>query len=85
MTLDEYRRANPARLRRHREARQLREREQGRFDRTLEELLMEDGVSPIILSIPGIYEILSEHYNNDVLQRMVERLFEDAKEGERER
>lgn len=43
------------------------------FDRILRELINEQyadlGPPCNILSIPGIYEILSEHFNNDVLER----------------
>ena len=44
--------------------------EQERFDQKLSELLVEDGTNPTILSIPGIYEILSEHYNNEIVRRL---------------
>lgn len=38
------------------------------FDRILQEIIVEDASS--LLSIPGVYEILSEHYNNEVLKRI---------------
>ena len=43
------------------------------FDRKLEEILeREKWGSKKILSIPGIYEILAEHFNNDVLRELEE-------------
>lgn len=36
------------------------------FDELLEHILEDKGTA--ILQIPGIYEILSEYYNNDVLE-----------------
>lgn len=41
---------------------------QERFDEILEEILYEQRASQL-LAINGIYEILAEHYNNEVLQR----------------
>ena len=37
------------------------------FDRILTEIL-EDTRPEAVLTIPGVYEILAEHYNNDILQ-----------------
>lgn len=38
------------------------------FDRILADVINEQNPRPAdVLSIPGVYEILSEHYNNDVL------------------
>ena len=36
------------------------------FDEILEEIVKEEGGD--ILSIPGVYEVLSEFYNNEVLK-----------------
>lgn len=41
---------------------------QEEFDKLLEELVYEDGAS-VLLSIPGVYECVSEYYNNKVLER----------------
>ena len=48
---------------------------QGEFDSLLEEVINEDlvgrqdtVVAERLLSIPGIYEVLSEHFNNTVLE-----------------
>jgi hypothetical protein len=38
------------------------------FDEALKEILDESPASTL-LSIPGIYEILSEHFHNDVIDR----------------
>lgn len=42
------------------------------FDRLLAEVLYnedicENGAAPRLLAIPGIYEVLSEYYNNEIL------------------
>lgn len=44
--------------------------DQERFDDILHDLVQEEGAH--LLSIPGIYEILSEHFNNEVLRRMAQ-------------
>jgi hypothetical protein len=41
---------------------------QEKFDELLAEILDEDKASNL-LSIPGVYEVLSEHFNNDVLKK----------------
>jgi hypothetical protein len=41
------------------------------FDAALAQLLDEQPASHL-LSVPGIYEILAEHFNNDVLAKMAE-------------
>ena len=46
------------------------------FDRILEEIMNEKSSPAALLSIPGIYEIVSEYYNNEVLRR-----WEDEREG----
>lgn len=40
------------------------------FDNLLKEIIDQDNVKPSqLLNIPGIYEILREEYNNDVLEK----------------
>ena len=39
-----------------------------RFDEILLELCNDEGAGTL-LTIPGVYEIVAEHYNNDVLDR----------------
>lgn len=41
------------------------------FDRKLEELLSEEPAGGI-MQIPGVYELLSEHFNNAVLDALDE-------------
>jgi len=36
------------------------------FDEKLQEICDEEG-APNLLTIPGVYEVLSEHFNNEVL------------------
>lgn len=38
------------------------------FNDELEKIIEERGVE--ILNVPGVYEVLSEHFNNDVLERL---------------
>lgn len=38
------------------------------FDRILAEIMNEDNASSL-LTIPGVYEIVSEHFNNEVLEK----------------
>lgn len=45
-----------------------------RFQSILETFLKRDGINPNILTIPGIYENLSEHYNNEVIETFNESL-----------
>ena len=40
-----------------------------KFDQMLIKLMKESSVEHII-SIPGVYEAVSEHYNNEVLERL---------------
>lgn len=44
---------------------------QQQFDDILEEILA-DTPAGHLLSIPGSYEVLAEHFNNDVIQRFEE-------------
>lgn len=46
------------------------------FDRVLSELLDEQPASHL-LTVPGIYEVVSEHFNNDVLRRIKEEQEDD--------
>ena len=46
--------------------------EPGMNDRKLEELLNKDGINPTVLSIPGVYELIAEEYNNAVLKALEE-------------
>ena len=41
---------------------------QEQYDNMLIEILKEDGAN--IIRIPGIYEILAEEYNNEILKRL---------------
>jgi hypothetical protein len=38
------------------------------FNRILGDIMQETG-GRVILTIPGVYEVVSEHFNNDVLDR----------------
>lgn len=42
------------------------------FDEALQELLSKETGSDL-LSIPGVYEVLSEHFNNEVLEKLEEK------------
>jgi len=44
---------------------------QEEFDAKLEEIL-DDQTGSSLLLIPGIYEIVSEHFNNEILEAMEE-------------
>jgi len=44
---------------------------QEEFDSILEEIVAENAGD--IFSIPGVYEVVSEHFNNEVLSRWEER------------
>lgn len=48
------------------------------FDAALIEIANELGAEHLIVSIPGVYEIVAEHLNNDVLKRLQEK--RDAEE-----
>ncbi len=39
--------------------------------------LVEEMSADEILAVPGIYEVLSEHLNNEAIKRAVERMKED--------
>ena len=43
--------------------------DQEAFDAAVRALAQEDGVANI-LGLPGIWEIVSEHYNNDAISRV---------------
>jgi hypothetical protein len=56
---------------------------QEKFDEALREVVDEDlvGFASIydrLVMIPGIYEILSEHYNNDAIDKVHEKRGEDT-------
>ena len=53
------------------------------FDRLLEEIIDVEG--PVILAVPCVYELLAEHYNNEVLSAWeVEQEQKAAAEAEEE-
>jgi hypothetical protein len=39
------------------------------FDRLLKEIINENNTAEDLLAIPGIYEILSEYFNNEIIER----------------
>lgn len=39
------------------------------FDEGLQQIINENCCAEDLLKIPGIYEILSEHFNNEILER----------------
>jgi hypothetical protein len=47
-----------------------------KFDELLAEIL-DEGKASALLTIPGVYEAVSEHFNNDVLKRWHEELLDD--------
>ena len=49
------------------------------FDLELSEIINEDCVAYYLLQIPGIYEILSEHFHNEVLDRWEQKQQDDEK------
>jgi len=51
------------------------------FDNELERLVNEEPAGNL-LTVPGIYEILSEHFNNEVLQRLKEKRDKEREEVE---
>lgn len=56
---------------------------QEEFDDILSDLVNQAG-SDVLMSIPGIYEIVSEHFNNDVLDAWEEKHADEiAEEQER--
>lgn len=48
-----------------------RELDQAKFDEALAEILDESPASHL-LSIPGVYEVLAEHFNNAVLDKLAD-------------
>lgn len=42
----------------------------GMFDEKVHELARKDGTSFLLIAIPGVYEIVAEHYNNAVLEAL---------------
>jgi hypothetical protein len=53
----------------------LKKLTQEEFDALLEEIVSEEGHN--LLSVPGVYEIVAEHFNNEVLRK-----WEDSQEDE---
>ena len=49
------------------------------FDLELSEIINEDCVAYDLLQIPGIYEILSEHFHNEVLDRWEQKRQDDER------
>jgi hypothetical protein len=47
-----------------------------KFDELLAEIL-DEGKASALLTIPGVYEVLSEHFNNEVLKRWASELMDD--------
>ena len=52
---------------------------QQQFDETLQDILSEMKGSSL-LDIPGVYEVVSEHFNNEVIRRILEIRDEEAEE-----
>lgn len=51
------------------------------FDRLLVQVIDDDNGSPSdLLSVPGVYEILSEHYNNAVLEEFQREIDDETPE-----
>lgn len=49
------------------------------FDRLLREVINDSNPSACdVLHIPGVYEVLAEHYNNDVLDRWTDETAADT-------
>ena len=46
---------------------------QERFDKELARIVKSEGCRGVLLSIPGIYEIVSEHFNNEVIKNLSDR------------
>jgi hypothetical protein len=44
------------------------------FDEGLQHIINEECCAADLLRIPGIYEILSEHFNNEILTRWEEKM-----------
>ncbi len=40
------------------------------FERELSRIVREEALAGTILSVPGVYEACSEHFNNEVLRRL---------------
>lgn len=53
------------------------------FDEELKEILASDNDAVSLLSIPGIYEILAEHYNNEILVNL-KRHREEAEDNDKD-
>ncbi len=53
---------------------------QDMFNEVLETIMMEN--TETLLHVPGVFEALSEHFNNEVLQRCEEQRLEEARDAE---
>jgi len=40
------------------------------FDRELKRIVREEAMKGTLLSVPGVYEAVSEHFNNDVIKEL---------------
>jgi len=52
------------------------------FDEAVREIAREEGVD-ILLSIPGVWELVSEHFNNDAISHIEDQLFYERQRRER--
>lgn len=46
---------------------------QERFDEELSRIVQHEGCRGTLLSVPGVYEVVSEHFNNAVLKNLSDR------------
>lgn len=53
---------------------------QDMFNEVLETIMMEN--TETLLHVPGVFEALSEHFNNEVLQRCEEQRDEEKRDAE---
>lgn len=51
------------------------------FDQGLQEIIESESAASF-LTIPGVYEILSEYYNNEVISNWEERMYQEEQENE---
>lgn len=55
-----------------------------KFDEVLFEIIDELKPSLLVVAVPGVYEVLSEYFNNDVLKRIREELQDEAEHAHEE-
>jgi len=55
---------------------------QEEFYKELERIVVRD--AKVLLSIPGVYEAVSEEYNNEIIKVLEERTERDRLDGDRE-